>query len=286
MSRKRKNADVFADMCYSVQRRMFAFEYTINDEDGTAQLILDSVHRIKIGHLSLFPSVCVTYRQDDRRYVLQTDGGAIAMRHNAMLVEYDRMASFYDISDMSQLKEVIESVHRNATVCFHKIVKQGNVFIAVFTALNAAQEMRLNTGVLNDIASISSSWIELHPDTKELRLCVSLVPHSVPRHKRKRDDDDDDGDDGHDSQGCEDHGPQRQRARLLQAGGASPAVHHHAPPSAASSLTDATRPFSMRRKSGRPREGGGSPAMSRRLAGTASPHHRPTMFLEEYAEDE
>lgn len=190
---------------------MFAFEYSINEESGTAQLILDSVHRIKLSHLSLFPSVEVTYRQDDRRYVLQTEGSAGAIPHNAMLVEYARMSEFYNIADMSQLKYVIENVHRNASVCFHKIVKQGDLFIAVFTVPKASRQMRLNTGVLNDIEHVSSSWIELHPDTKELRLCVSLIPQTLHRRKRMRDEQPlDSGDHGHPSH-------RRARARAVQA---------------------------------------------------------------------
>ena len=188
MGRKRKCGEVFADLCESVQRRMFAFEYSIDEENGTAQIILDSVHRIKLSNLSLFPCVGVTYRQDDRRYVLQTEGSAGAIRHNAMLVEYARMAEFYNIVDISQLKYVIESVHRNASVCFHKIVKQGDLFIAVFTVPTASCQMKLNTGVLNDIEHVSSSWIELHPDTKELRLCVSLIPQALPHRERMRDE--------------------------------------------------------------------------------------------------
>lgn len=205
MSRKRKNAAVFADLCNSVQKRMFAFEYSVDDETGTAELVLDSVHRVKLGHLSLFPSVKVTYRQDDRRYVVETHASAFAMRHNAMLVEYDRMSKFYEISDMTQLKHVIETVHKNASVCFHKIVKQGDNFIAMFSVPTALHEMRLNTGILNDIDNISSSWIELHPDTRDLRLCVSLISQSVPRRKRTRDDTGSD---------CEDHLPSRRRARM------------------------------------------------------------------------
>lgn len=199
MGRKRKNGEVFVDLCESVQRRMFAFGYSIDEERGTAQIILDSVHRIKLSHLSLFPSVEVTYRQDDRRYVLQTEGSAGAIRHNAMLVEYERMAEFYNITDMSQLKYVIENVHRNASVCFHKIVKQVDLFIAVFTVPKGSHKMRLNTGVLNDIEHVSSLWIELHPDTKDLRLCVSLIPHTLHRRKRMRDDEQqlDSGDHGH-----------------------------------------------------------------------------------------
>jgi len=244
MSRKRKSAAVFADLCNSVQRRMFAFEYSVDDETGTAKLVLDSVHRIKLGHLSLFPSVKVTYRQDDRRYVVETHASAFGTRHNAMLVEYDRMSAFYEITDMTQLKNVIESVHKNASVCFHKIVKQGDVFIAVFSVPRALQEMRLNTGILNDIDNISSSWIELHPDTKDLRLCVSLIPHSVPRRNRTRDDT---------QSGCEDHQPLRRRARVEK----TPKVRHppfpapplaasSSPPSVASSSLSVTRSSSTR----------------------------------------
>ena len=235
----------------SVQRRMFAFEYSVDDETGTARLVLDSVHRIKLGHLSLFPSVKVTYRQDDRRYVVETHASAFAMRHNAMLVEYDRMSDFYGITDMTQLKNVIETVHKNASVCFHKIVKQGDTFIAVFSAVpKALREIRLNTGTLNDIDNISSSWIELHPDTKDLRLCVSLIPQSVPRRKRARDDDDTQSD-------CEDHQPLRRRARVPTVEMTPKARHpafpapappaSSAPPSAASSSLSGTRPSATSR---------------------------------------
>ncbi len=245
MGRKRKNAAIFADMCRSVQKRMFAFDYSVDEQNGTAELILDSVHRIKLAHLSLFPSVQVTYRQDDRRYVLQTHASAAAMRHNAMLVEYARMADFYGISDITSLKGVIEAVHSNASVCFHKVVKQGDVFIAVFTVPKTSHEMRLNTGVINDIDNISSSWIELHPDSKELRLCVSLIPESVPRRKRKRDD----------TQGCGDHAPPRQRARVTKEESmppialppsASAAMLAAVPPSSSSSSYDETRQSSRK----------------------------------------
>jgi hypothetical protein len=115
------------------------------------------------------------------------------------------MSQFYEISDVAQLKEVIETVHTNASACFHKIVKQADVFIAVFTVPKATHEMRLNTGVLNDVDNISSSWIELHPDTKEMRLCVSLIPQSVPLRKRMRCS----------TPGSEDHHqPLRRRARV------------------------------------------------------------------------
>ena len=57
---KRKNTEVFADLCVSVKNRLFAFDCSLDEESGTARLTLDSVHRIRLGHLALFPSVTVT----------------------------------------------------------------------------------------------------------------------------------------------------------------------------------------------------------------------------------
>lgn len=178
---------VFCDMCKSVQEKLHAFECNIDEEAGTAQMVLDSVHRINLKHLSLFPSLSVRYRQDDRRYVLQTEVSEGTMQHNAMLVEYDRMASFYEIDDIGPLKRVIETVHENASARFHKMVRQGDVFIAVFVVnKSSSNEICFNARTLDNIANVSSAWIELHPDTSELRLCISLTPCSLLRPPRPK----------------------------------------------------------------------------------------------------
>ena len=243
MSRKRSNADIFTDLCNSVHRRMFAFECKVDEESGTAELILDSVHRIKLGHLALFPSVTVTYRRDDRRYVLQTEASQGSIRHNAMLVEYERMSEFYNISDMSQLRNVIETVHRNATVCFHKIVRQGNLFIAVFTVPKAHNSIRLNTGALSNLENVSSSWIELHPDNNELRLCVSLIPQEIPRRKRTRDDRSSDSED-HQQEADEDH-TRRVRHKPCHNHRVDPNMRLLELPPPASSSPQSSRAFSV-----------------------------------------
>lgn len=194
-----QQSGVFVDMCKSVKCRLYAFDCKVDEAEGTACMVLDSVHRIMLAHLSLFPCINVKYRRDDRRYVVRTEASEGIMRHNAMLVEYDRMASFYGISDIAPLKEAIDGMHKNANVCFHKIVKQGNVFVAIFNA--SSDELRLNTGNINGLGTVSTAWIELHPDTKEMRICASLHPMRSRNQKRKRrgpgaEDDDENEDNG------------------------------------------------------------------------------------------